>query len=298
VAAKAILIPLILFCILSSANAEYKVLSLQSVSVAPYEQAVAGFEEAFGFGTKKLIISSLKRKTVLQAIRDYSPDLVFSVGRDALLYAEDIDTVPVVFCMVLNPQAILDQKGNVRGVSMYLSPETQLSILSKLFPSLKNVGLLYDPTKTGAYVMGAEQAAPDMNIRLIARPVNRTQDVFPLIHDLKSEIDFFWMLPDTTVVTPDTVETILAFSFENNIGILAFAEKYVRLGATVSISIDAYDIGIQAGEMAAKIASGTPATVIPNEEAHKASTVLNGRVASKLGLTVNHNAVKDVEVVE
>ncbi|MFZ2948374.1 MAG: ABC transporter substrate binding protein, partial [Desulfuromonadaceae bacterium] len=62
--------------------------------------------------------------------------------------------------------------------------------------------------------------------------------------------DLFWMLPDITVITPETAEAILLFSLENNIPILTFSEKYLERGAMLSIGIDPFDIGRQAGEMA------------------------------------------------
>ena len=297
-AAKAILIPLVLFFISSAANADYRVLSIQSISIAPYELAVAGFEHGFGASIERVTLSGLTRNDATRYIRDYNPDLIFAVGRDALLHAKVVDTIPVVFCMILNPEAVLGRKENARGISMYLSPEAHLSRLLNLFPGIRSVGLLYDPAKSGVYVKGAKQVALEMSVELIAKPAMRTEEVFSLIDGFRNRVDFFWMLPDTTVVTPDTFESILAFSFESGIAILAFAEKYVRSGATVSISIDAYDIGRQSGEMAKRIASGTPVTDIANEEARNAKTAVNSRIAGKLGIPIDQNAIKDIIVIK
>ena len=61
------------------------------------------------------------------------------------------------------------------------------------------------------------------------------------------------VLPDITVITPETIEFLLLFSLENRIPVFTFSEKYVESGALMSIIIDAFDIGCQAGEMAKAI---------------------------------------------
>ena len=95
------------------------------------------------------------------------------------------------------------------------------------------------------------------------------------IQDMKGKIDVFWMLPDLTVITPETIEFMLLFSLENKIPVFAFSEKYVELGAFMSIGVDAFDIGIQAGEMAEKILSGGDLTNARHVDARKAVISIN-----------------------
>lgn len=294
--AKTILTLLLLASLTGSAEAGQRVLAIQSISVAPYEQAIKGFEGAYGSKTKRLLIFKLKGKSVVQTIRDSKPDLVLAVGRDALLSAREIKTIPIVYCMVLNPQSILSGEENISGVSMNLSPKKQLYELSKVLPAVKNLGVLYDPDKTGIFIQGARQAAVLMGVNLVARLVRRSRDVSLLINEMKGKADIFWMLPDTTVITPETVESLLVFSLENNVPILTFSEKYVELGALLSIGIDAFDIGTQAGEMARKMASGTNIKDIPPVDARKALIVLNAEVARKFGITIEQNVITNIKV--
>ena len=94
--AERIFILLVLWMFLAgSAAAEHKVLAIQSISVAPYEQAIQGFERVYGSEVKRLLISDPKEKDLLKALRETRPDLVLAVGRDALLIARRIATIPV-----------------------------------------------------------------------------------------------------------------------------------------------------------------------------------------------------------
>ena len=69
---------------------------------------------------------------------------------------------------------------------------------------------------------------------------------------MKGKIDIFWMLPDAEVITPETVDSILLFSFQNNVPVFSFSSKYVKMGALASLSVDPFALGAQTGELVAK----------------------------------------------
>jgi putative ABC transport system substrate-binding protein len=95
------------------------------------------------------------------------------------------------------------------------------------------------------------------------------------------------MLPDITVITPQTVEFLVLFSLENAVPLLAFSEKYVELGAFMSTGIDAFDMGRQAGEIATKILSGADVRSVRHVGARRLVVSTNLMVARKLGITLD-----------
>ena len=105
------------------------------------------------------------------------------------------------------------------------------------------------------------------------------------------------MLPDLTVITPETIEFVLLFSLENKIPILAFSEKYVELGALMSVGIDAFDIGIQAGEMAEKILSGRDIMNARHVDARKAVISINLKVAKTLGIPIDEKIIRKARII-
>lgn len=282
---------------IGSAEAGQRVLAIQSVPVAPYEQAIKGFEHIIGSEVKRLLIADLKEKDVLKRIYEARPDMVLAVGRDALLIARRITTIPVVYCMVLNPRSIVSGEQNISGVSMNLPPEKQLGELLQVLPATRTVGLLYDPDQTGSFVQGVRDAAAKINVNLMATAVRRSRDVPLLLNTMKGKVGVFWMLPDITVITPETVESILLFSLENNIPILTFSEKYLELGAMLSIGIDPFDIGGQAGEMAQKLFSASDGKDIQRVDARKALVSVNLKIAGKLGITLDQKIIGSIKVI-
>lgn len=297
--ARTIFILLLLFTsFIESAEAGQKVLALLSVPIAPYEQAIKGFEQVYGSEIKRLFISESKAKDVQKTIRESRPDMVLAVGRDALLIARRITTIPVVYCMVLNPGSILSSEKNISGVSMNLPPEKQLNELLKVLPAAHHIGLLYDPDQTGNFVQGVRDAAAKMDVKLTAAAVRSPRDVPRRLNNMKGKAGVFWMLPDITVITPETVESILLFSLENSVPIITFSEKYLELGAMLSIGIEPFDIGSQAGEMAQKIFSGNDVKDVQHVDARKALVSINLKIAGKIGMTIDKEVIRNIRVIQ
>ena len=166
----------------------------------------------------------------------------------------------------------------------------------RVLPAARSIGLLYDPDQTGNFVQGLRDAAVTMNVNLSATAVRRSRDVPLLLNNMKGSAGVFWMLPDVTVITPETVESLLLFSLENNVPILTFSEKYLELGAMLSIGIDPFDIGVQAGEMAQKLfdSGGKDAQHV---DARKALVSVNLKIAGKLGITIDQKIIGNIKVI-
>ena len=296
VARKFIIFIFLSIYFIGSAQAENKVLAVQSIAIAPYEQAVKGFEHVYGSAVNRLYISGLKDKNVLKNIHEFRPNIVLAVGTDALMIARRVKTVPVVYMMVLNPLSILAGEKNISGVGMNLPPARQLHALSAMLPDAKNIGLLYNPDQTGIFVEQARDAAGKMGLNLTATAVRRSYDVPVSLGDMKGKIDVFWMLPDLKIITPETVESIVLFSLENKVPILTFSEKYLEMGAVLSVGIDPFDIGCQAGEMAKKIENGV--TDSRHVDARKTSVSVNLKTAEKLGIRIDRKAVRNLNIIK
>jgi putative ABC transport system substrate-binding protein len=279
------------------AEAGHEIVTVQSIRVAPYEEAIKGVESVCDAEITRLVISELEGADVVKKVDEIKPDLVLAIGMDALVRVKTIKNIPIVYLMVLNPQSILSGE-NITGVSMNIPQEKQLITLLEVLPELKNIGLLYDPDRTGHLAKSAQDAAGKTGIKLIASEIHSSKSASLLIMNMKEKIDLFWMLPDITVLTPETVEFLLLFSLENQIPILTFSDKYVELGALMSIGIDPFDIGRQAGEMAKKILSGRDVKDVQRVDARNAIISINLKIARKLGITIDEKIIKDARIIK
>lgn len=289
-------ITFIIFCH-RLAKAGQEIVAIQSIRVAPYEEAIKGFKTVCNSKIKRLVVSELEGADVAKKVNEIRPDMVLAIGMDALSRVKRIKNIPVVYLMVLNPQSMFSGENNITGVSMNIPPEKQLITLSKVLPDIEKIGLLYDPDRTGYFVKRARDAAGKFGIKLIAQKIHSSRDVPSLMKDMKGKADVFWMLPDITVITPETVEFLLLFSLENKMPVLTFSEKYVELGALMSIGIDAFDIGRQVGEMANEILSGKDVKDVQRVDARKAVVSINPKVARKLGINIDEKIIRKAQIV-
>ncbi|MBC2695964.1 MAG: ABC transporter substrate-binding protein [Desulfobacteraceae bacterium] len=280
------------------AEADHKIIAVQSVRIKPYEKTIEGFKSVTGSDVKRIVISELNDTNIIKTINSFRPDIVLAIGMGALQVVKEIKDIPVVYMMVFNPASIIFGKKNIFGVSMSIPPEKQLNLFLKVLPHVKNIGLLYDPDRTGYIVKDAMIAAGKMNINLIAKEIQNSRDVPSELLGMRKKIDVFWMLPDLTLITPATIKFLLLFSLENKIPVLAFSDKYVELGALMSINIDAFDIGSQAGEIVNAIVSGSDLKNIKKVDARKSLISINANIARKLEININNNIIKEARIIK
>lgn len=275
-----------------------EVLTVQSARMPPYEEALKGFQSVCDADITRIIISELKQNDVIKRINRISPDIILAIGMDALTKVKPIKDIPIIYIMVLDPRSILSGEDNITGVSMNIPQERQIFILARILPGIKTIGLVYDPVITGHLVERVRKAAGAAGLNLITKEINRAGEAVSAIHSMGGEIDLLWMLPDRTVITDETLEFMLLFSLENMTPIFTFSEKYLEAGALMSISIDPFDMGSQAGEMANEILSGKEYSSIEEREARKEIISFNSKVARKLGISVDEELLTTVEIIE
>ena len=199
--------------------------------------------------------------------------------------------------MVLNPQTITFGEKNISGISMTLPSGKQVTTLLEVLPAVKRIGTLYNPDRTGNFIKGAVNAANNMGISLVAEKIQSTKEVPSALKNIQKKIDAFWMIPDITVYSPETIEFLLLFLLENQKPIISFSEKYVELGALMSISVDPFYIGNQAGEMAKAILSNEGKRDVQRIDARKAVIVINLKIAKRMGITIDEKVLAKAKIL-
>lgn len=292
------LISFLSIVIIGVAEAKPFVVVVQSMDVAPYNEALEGFKNVCRAENRRFILSETGHGEITQKINSLSPDLVLAVGLDALRAVKDLNYPPILYTMVLNPESLVKEMPNITGVSMNVPQEKQLSYVLKVLPGLTRIGMLYDPQKTGQYVLRNRKAAADVGIQILSHEVKSAREVPQTLTNMAVKPDALWLLPDLTVITPETLEYLFSFSLSQKMPVISFSEQYLALGAFMSISLDVFEMGRQTGEIANKILEGKPVRQIPPAEAQKAVVIVNRKVAEKLGISTSDVAQGGIRIVD
>lgn len=269
--------------------ADNPIIVIQSVNIPPYADALKGFLNVHSFKIKRVILAEQKSFILTDEMEKARPSLILAIGRDALANVKDIRDIPIIYLMVLAPNSIITQNENFYGISMNVNPGQQLEIIKKSIPDLNNIGLIYNPYNTGNLVSKVVKEAEKTGVKVIPGQALKAVDVPPLFKDMSDKIRAFWMLPDITLMTPESIELMLSTSIEKKIPILTFSSKYVEMGALMSIAVDPFDMGQQAGELARKLLDegfkGEDKTIF----ARKGVVTFNRKVAEKLGIKLKYD---------
>jgi putative tryptophan/tyrosine transport system substrate-binding protein len=263
---------------------------LQSSDIAAYREAVAGLKATGPIGaiyTEYDAQGDLELgKKLARKLRASNASLVVAVGLKAALAAKiELVDVPIVYMMILDPfkhQLIAD---NMTGTLLEVPVDRQMKIMRTFLPTLRQLGTLYDPAKTSSQVKNAAQQAATSNFLLKGLPVESDKDVPPQLRALLSEVEAFWLIPDSTVLTNESVRFILESALARQIPVIGFSPEFTRLGALLSMSVNYGDVGRETGLLAKRILDGElplPHAPMPVE---RIKITVNLKTAKFLGIT-------------
>ena len=281
----------ILSCAFPSPVAAYEIAVLKSSDIAAYNQTVAGlraeFKEAATLTVYDLVGDVAHGKKLAMKIRASDAALVIAVGLKAALAAKmDVVDIPVIYCMVLDAEKYDLRASNVTGISLRVPIERQFSMIQTLVPKLKRLGVLYDPEKTRPLIEEARHVAARLGLVLVDHQVHGEKDLPAAIRAVLSNVDGLWLVPDSTVLTVESIRFLLGTALEANVPVIGFSPEFVRNGALAGLSIHPQDIGRQAAIMAQKILARSDRAVSATVPPERIRLSVNLKTAKYLGLTL------------
>jgi len=272
-----------------SESAAMDIAILQSSDIAAYREAIAGLKAAGPIGaiyTEYDVQGDLELgKKLARKLRTSNASLVVAVGLKAALAAKaEIVDVPIVYMMILDPLKHRLTAPNMTGTLLEVPVDRQLKIMRTFLPTLHRLGTLYDPAKTSSRVKDASRQATSSDFQLKGLPVESEKDVPQQLRTLLWDVEALWLMPDSTVLTNESVRFILESSLARQIPVIGFSPEFTRLGALLSLSVNYGDVGRETGLLAKRILDGErllPLNPVPIE---RLKITVNLKTAKFLGI--------------
>jgi putative tryptophan/tyrosine transport system substrate-binding protein len=234
-------------------------------------------------------------------------DLIFAnstpSAQSALNATKDI---PIVFTSVTDPVGAglvpsMDQAGeNITGTT-----DNHPDAIRKTIEFIdeqteaKTVGLIYNAGEQNsvAQVKKVKEAAQNTDLKFAEASVSTTAEVKQAAESLVGKADVFYIVTDNTVVS--AIESVVSVANEHKIPIFAGELDSLKRGCFAAYGFDYYDIGYQAGKMAAAILKGEkkPSELKP-EYPDKLKLVINKTAAEKQGVKLKPEWDKMAEYIE
>jgi putative ABC transport system substrate-binding protein len=269
---------------------------LKSSSISAYDQAITGFKSTAPAGviySEYDLQGDLEQgRKLARKIRASEASLVVAVGLKAALAAKlEIVDIPIVYMMILDPSKHNLTATNMTGTLLEIPADRQFKILRAFLPDLRRVGMLSNSGNQAKLKDTVVQAAAQ-SFQLQAFPVDSEKEVPQQLRTLLGSADALLLVPDSTVLTNESIGFILETSLAKRIPVIGFSPEFTRLGALLSLSVSYGEVGRETGLLAKRILDGDrklPAKPIPIE---RLKITVNLKTARFLGLEfpkdVNH----------
>jgi|SRR5581483_8971505 len=281
-------------CPLAVAAESGLILIVTSQDTTPYKDVVTGFRQSLAGlnGTIGPVEEHClqgdvhKASEVFKTAKGQHVQLILTVGSLATQAAlQEASEIPTVASMIPSA-AELRQSPNATGVVLDFPLETQLQWLQKIAPQAKTIGVLFNPKENRSRIEAATKVAHSLGLTLLTEEVDTPQALPDALENLTKQAEIVWGITDQTVLSPQTAEPILLFSFRHRIPFAGLSTSWAKAGALYALDRDYKDVGRQCGEMAAKLLNGTAASALPPAPPRKVFYALNLKTAEYMKMAI------------
>ncbi len=285
-------------------NESAKIALIASQDAPPYREVLSGFRQYLSQHYDHVIFEEQflqgdvdEAAKAVQEAKQNGARLLLTVGSLATRTAlKEGGGLPIVACLIVDANDI-QGAANATGVVLDFSVETQLQWMRRFLPQNRVVGVLFNPQENQRKIEEAARIAQSLGLRLIAREVESPKSLPEALNSLAREADVIWGIWDQMVLSPQTAEPILLFSFRNRIPLAGLSTPWVKAGALYALDRDYPDLGMQCGEQALQILQGKPASSLPLASPRKVMHAVNLKTAQYMKIEIPQALIDSAQQV-
>jgi putative tryptophan/tyrosine transport system substrate-binding protein len=263
-----------------------------------YADMVKGFRSSLvGTGVQvEIDVHNLKgnsenASTMLRQFKDDSSTVFLTVGSLATqVVLGEFKEAPVIASLTAHLEK-LRKNENLTGVGLEFSLESQFDVMRRILPELSTVGVLYSPKENQGTIDLASSLAKKIGVRLVPKSVDTPRDIPDALESLMNNVDLLWGITDQVVVSPQTAEPILLFSFRNKIPFAGLSTPWVKAGSLYALERDYDDIGNQCADIAVKILNKTAPRMIQVVPPRKVVFSVNLKTARAMKIELSQQII-------
>jgi putative tryptophan/tyrosine transport system substrate-binding protein len=233
-------------------------------------------------------------------------DLIFANSTPSALGALNATKdIPIVFTSVTDAvgaglvKSMENTSGNITGTTD-THPEAipnLIQFLQENFPTSK-VGMIYNAGEQNSVsqVELVKKALKNTKLKLEEATVSSSSEVKQAAESLLGKVDVFYIITDNTVVS--ALESVIQVSNDNDVPLFVGELDSVKRGGFAAYGFDYFDIGYEAGEMAAKILKeGKKPSELPVQYPKNLKLQLNKTAAGEMNIDWNEKWNNLAEII-
>ncbi len=233
--------------------------------------------------------SSANCGSILDGFVSGKADLILACGAPALQAAAPYsETVPVLGAAVADyPSALGTSGGNITGTSDLVSPDEQAAMIPEMFPHAQSVGILYCSQEPDSQYQ-AERFAESLDAIGLGStffPFTDSSDLSAAVQDACQKCDVIFV-PTGACVSVNT-GTIREATVAAGVPVVAGNADICEGCGAVTLAVSYYDLGYQAGEMAARILTEeSEDSSLPVAYSAETAKLFNAEICAALGVMI------------
>ena len=244
-------------------------------------------------------------QTIASKLVNDGDDLILTIGTPAAqAVASATSDIPIIGTAITDfaeSGLVADNEapgGNVTGSSDLTPVADQIDLLQQLVPDAKTVGLLYCTAESNSEVQiaMAEEALDEAGIAHERYTVSSSNEIQQVVESRVGKVDAVYTPTDNTIAAG--MATVSMVANENGLPVIVGCDTMVEDGGLASYSINYYDLGYKAGEMAVEILTeGADPAEMPIEylAAEDCQLIANQATADEVGIDIS--GLEDAEIV-
>ena len=236
-------------------------------------------------------------QTIASKLVNDGDDLILAIATPAAqAVAGATSDIPVLITAVTDPAAsdLVESNevpgGNITGTSDLTPVKEQISLLKKILPDAKTVGVLYCTAESNSEIQAkmAKEAIEAAGMTAVDYTVSSSNEIQTVVTSMVGKVDAIYAPTDNTIAAGMT--TVAMIANENKIPTICGEEGMVKAGGLATYGIDYYELGYLTGKQAVKIlteggdVSKMPIEYLPLE---KCKLSVNEETAKTLGIDLS-----------
>ena len=288
----------------AASGTSYKIGVLQLTEHSALDAANAGFVKALDDSGITYEIEQQNAQndqsacqTIAQTLVNDGCDLILAIATPAAqAVAGATSDIPIIGTAITDFAAsgLVDSNdapgGNLTGTSDMNPVADQIALLQQLVPNAANVGLLFCTAESNSEIQIAlaEEELDAAGIAHERYTVSSSNEIQSVVEAMVNQVDVVYTPTDNTIASAMT--QIASIANEAGVPTICGEVGQVEAGGLASVSINYYELGYRAGEMAVQIlAEGADPAEMPVETmtADECDLVYNQATADEIGVDVS-----------
>lgn len=201
--------------------------------------------------------------TIAQKLVNAKPDLIFAIAtQSAQAVASQTTDIPIVITAVTDAaQSGLVKDNNkpdtnVTGTSDLTPVKEQMELIKELLPETKSVGVIFNSSEDNSLIQAkmAQEALEELGIDYVELTVSKTDEISQVVQSAMGKVDVMYTPTDNLISNNMTAVTNI--TTPAGVPVFCGEEGMLEGGGLLTYGVDYYELGKQAGEMAADILEG------------------------------------------